>query len=391
MFGSKTGRFGKLFPLLLVFMNFSFDINNYDYELPEQLIARHPLARRSASKLLISKKNGDIRHQQFPSLLDELKSGDALVINDTKVFPARLQGQKASGGKIELLLSRRVSDLRWIGLINAKGKNVIGVKLIFEQLSSRMRNDHAIAGSAHSTGPSEPALIANPVRKIEGEPGAYEISFNHDPHAFALKNGSLPLPHYFGRDEEQADSNRYQTVFADDRKDLAAAAPTAGLHFDDELLDAIQAKGIELIRVTLHVGPGTFLPIRAEDIRNHEMHAEYWEISEKAANQLNHIRSTGGRIIAVGTTAVRTLESAASGKHIPAGSGETRIFIYPGYKFKVVDALITNFHLPKSSLILLVSAFAGRERVMEAYKSAIENQYRFFSYGDACFFEREGK
>ena len=365
-------------------MEFFFDINNYDYVLPERLIARHPLARRSASKLLISRSNGDTCHNQFPKILEELKPGDALVINDTKVFPARLDGKKPSGGKIELLLSRRISDLRWVGLLNARGKDVVGMELIFHP------NDSPPARGRPKEQNSA-ALRATPIKKTEGEPGAYEISFNQDPHAFALKYGSLPLPHYFGRDEESEDAERYQTIFADERKDLAAAAPTAGLHFDKELLDTIQANGIELVRVTLHVGPGTFLPIRATDIRNHEMHAEYWEISKGAAEKLNRTRARGGRVVAVGTTAVRTLESAAATttcSRIHSGSGETRIFIYPGYQFKVVDALITNFHLPKSSLILLVSAFAGRERVMKSYQAAIDGEYRFFSYGDACFFEK---
>lgn len=367
-------------------MDFFFDINNYNYDLPEHLIASHPLARRSASKLLISNQNGGTQHQVFPDVLDKLNPGDALVINDTKVFPARLLGNKPSGGKIELLLSRRVSDLTWIGLLNAKGKDVIGMELFFKPVNkAKNRRPHPPPLKG------EGILIAIPIRKIEGEPGAYEISFNQDPHEFAQKFGSLPLPHYFARSEEQSDENRYQTIFADDRKNLAAAAPTAGLHFDDELLHQIQIKGIEIIRVTLHVGPGTFLPIRAEDIRHHEMHAEYWEISSAAAKQLNRIKSTGGRIVAVGTTAVRTLESAVSSNGFTASSGETRIFIYPGYEFKAVDALITNFHLPKSSLILLVSAFAGRDRVMDAYKTAIENNYRFFSYGDACFFEMDSR
>ncbi|MDA0712974.1 MAG: tRNA preQ1(34) S-adenosylmethionine ribosyltransferase-isomerase QueA, partial [bacterium] len=297
-----------------------------------------------------------------------LNPGDALVLNNTKVIPARFHGYKTkTKGKVGILLSRVMPDGSWIALVTAKRKMQIGDEIT-------LKND---------------SLTATIINKVIEEPGAFQIKFNHDILKHAEEIGEIPLPPYIKRVCNEIDNERYQTVFADDKQNQAVAAPTAGLHFDQELLEQIKNKGVRIIYITLHVGPGTFLPIRTDNINEHQMHAEPWFITEAAATQINEIKNSGGRIIAVGTTCVRTLESATddANKLVKAGSGLTRLFIKPGFKFKIVDSFITNFHLPKTTLLLLVAAAIGNENLAKIYQEAIEQNYRFFSYGDACFFD----
>lgn len=339
-------------------------LSDYDYELPEHLIAQAPLTNRRDSKLLVLGKHVDKpEHRNFCDIMDYLNPGDALVINTSKVMKARLIGRKNTGGKVEILLSRPLSDNTWLCLVCAKG-NKEHLRIEF--------------GCGNAT-------ILKPAPE---DPGAFIVSFEGELGQIIEECGALPLPPYITRQPTEHDAARYQTVYADDKTMLSVAAPTAGLHFDLTLLDAIKEKGVSIIPVTLHVGPGTFLPVRHDDLSLHQMHGELAEISQIAANQINDIKRLGGRVIAVGTTAVRTLESAAVDQGtVKAGSYLTRLFIRPGFRFKIIDALITNFHLPKTTLIMLVSAIAGRERILAAYNEAIHQQYRFFSYGDASYIE----
>ncbi|MBQ6728009.1 MAG: tRNA preQ1(34) S-adenosylmethionine ribosyltransferase-isomerase QueA [Clostridia bacterium] len=335
---------------------------DFDYFLPEELIAQTPVEPRDSSRLLVYDKTADkIYHERFYDIKKYLKKGDVLVRNNTKVLPARLFAYTAHGGKVEVLLLKRFNLTEWEVLVKPGKKARVGTELIInEELSLTVIDTFA-------------------------ETGSRKVSFKFDGvfEDIISRAGEMPLPPYIK--EKLKDKDRYQTVYA--KVDGSAAAPTAGLHFTDKLLSEIKAMGVEIVDVLLHVGLGTFRPVKADDLSAHHMHSEYYEISEEAAEKINAAKSEGRRIIAVGTTSVRTLESAADENgFVKAVKANTEIFIYPPYKFKCVDALITNFHLPKSTLIMLVSALCSREKVLEIYKTAVENKYRFFSFGDACFF-----
>jgi len=331
------------------------------FDLPEELIAQTPIEKRDNSRLMcLDKINGDINHQKFYELPNYLRKGDCLVLNDSRVLPARLIGERETGGAVEVVLLRDRGDRVWECLTRPGRKTRTGVKLSF--------------------GGGE--LAAEVVGEVEG--GNRLIRFDYD--GIFLETlerlGKMPLPPYIH--EELHDSERYQTVYS--REVGSAAAPTAGLHFTKELLREISDRGVSVVFVTLHVGLGTFRPVKAENIEEHEMHAEYCIIPKETAEAINTARQSGGRVICVGTTSCRTLESRAEADGtIAEYSGWTNIFIYPGYKFKCVDALVTNFHLPESTLIMLVSALAGRENVLNAYNEAVRERYRFFSFGDAMF------
>ncbi len=338
---------------------------DFYYDLPEELIAQHPSEKRDASRLLVIDKNtGELTHKIFHDIIDELKSGDVLVVNDSKVIPARLLGKKADSGiDMELLLLREHAPDEWECLARPGRRAHPGTDIIF-------------GGGT---------LRAEVIDILEG--GNRMVRLHYDKEKYTLNAlldeiGTMPLPPYIT--ERLEDGSRYQTVYA--RKEGSAAAPTAGLHFTDELLEAIRAKGVKVVSVMLHVGLGTFRPVKADRIDEHHMHSEFFSVSEEAANTINEARKAGGRVICVGTTSCRTLESASDENGIVHPmSADTGIFIYPGYKFKAMDALITNFHLPESTLLMLVSAFSTRDIMMNAYHEAVENKYRFFSFGDACF------
>ena len=338
---------------------------DFYYDLPEELIAQTPMEKRDHSKLMcIDRKSGEITHKRFYDILDMLNEGDTLVVNNSKVIPARLYGhvEGREDAKIELLLLRTHSLDVWETLVKPGKRAKIGSKLVF--------GDGILRGEITDIIEEGNRLIKFDYDR-EKYGNIYEIL-----HVIGL----MPLPPYITARLE--DKDRYQTVYANENG--SAAAPTAGLHFTNELLDALKNKGVEVVPVMLHVGLGTFRPVKADNINEHVMHTEYFSISEESARIINERRKAGGRTICVGTTSCRTLESVADGDGILKGmSGETGIFIYPGYKFKAVDALITNFHLPESTLLMLVSAFYDRERVLEAYKTAVEEKYRFFSFGDA--------
>ncbi len=339
---------------------------DFYYDLPPELIAQTPLTDRTASRLLVvNKKTGKLAHKHFYDIVDYLNSGDCLVMNNTRVIPARLYGSKEkSGGKIEFLLLKRIGIDTWEVILKPGKKAKPGSRFEFG------------GGLLHA----EVLSVAEDGKRI--------VKFEYDGIWEELldKLGEMPLPPYIK--EKLTDKERYQTVYS--KIEGSAAAPTAGLHFTKELLEKIKAKGVKLAYLTLHVGLGTFRPVSAERIEDHIMHTEYYEISAETAEIINSCRKNGGRIIAVGTTSVRTLETVAedTGK-IKAASGETNIFIYPGYKFKIVDCIITNFHLPESTLMMLVSAFAGKENIFNAYETAVKEKYRFFSFGDAMYLEGE--
>lgn len=332
---------------------------DFYFDLPEELIAQVPITNREESRLLVlDKETGEVQHRTFTDILDYLNEGDTLILNDTKVIPARLYGQKeGTGGKIEVLLLKNTEGDKWEVLVKPGKKARIGSRLEFGngELKCEVID-----------------MIEDGKRVVEFE---YEGIFNE----ILDQLGEMPLPPYIT--EKLEDRDRYQTVYA--KNEGSAAAPTAGLHFTNEMIEKIKSRGINIGYVTLHVGLGTFRPVKEDDISNHIMHTEFYEISEEIAELINETRKKGNNVIAVGTTSVRTLESAAdeSGK-IKAKSADTDIFIYPGYKFKIVDKIITNFHLPESTLIMLVSAMAGRENTLNAYKQAVEEKYRFFSFGD---------
>ncbi len=334
---------------------------DFDYYLPEELIAQTPIKKRDDSRLmLLDKTTGEIEHRHFYELPELLAPGDCLVMNDSRVIPARLFGRRVTGGAVEVLLLRDKGDGVWECLTRPGRKTKVGTELIF----------------------GEGALKAVVTGSVEGGNKLLRFEYKGIFLEILERLGRMPLPPYIH--EELEDSERYQTVYS--RVNGSAAAPTAGLHFTEKLLDDIRAKGVETAFVTLHVGLGTFRPVKAENIEDHEMHAEYCIISQETADKINICRSSGGRVISVGTTSCRTLESRAeSDGHIEEFAGWTNIFIYPGYRFKCVDALITNFHLPQSTLIMLVSALAGREHVLSAYEEAVRERYRFFSFGDAMF------
>jgi len=334
-------------------------LTDFDFELPKSLIAQNPTENRTDSRLLVPQST--IIDSFFHQIASFIKPGDLLVMNNTRVIPARLFGHKESGGKVEIMIERLLNDRQVLAMIKASRAPQIDSFITLEN--------------------GEKAQV------VSKENGFYTLDFLTDSLLDLLDNvGHIPLPPYIERGDEQADLERYQTVFA--KEDGAVAAPTAGLHFDDELLSSLKEKGINHCFVTLHVGAGTFQPVKVDEITDHKMHSEYFEIDQITVDQINQTKKNGGRVIAVGTTAVRSIESAAKSGALKATKEETDIFIYPGYEFKIVDMLITNFHLPKSSLLMLVSAFIGRERMMEIYHHAIENKYRFFSYGDAMLLER---
>ena len=336
--------------------------SDFDYELPEELIAQHPAAQRDHSRLLVMDKyTGAVEHRVFRDIVNYLHAGDVLVLNNTKVIPARIFGVKEGGtAKIEVLLLKRDDDLpnTWEVLVHPGKRAKVGTVIDFGE--GRLKGE----------------VIAN-------TSAGRKVTFHFDGifEEILEELGTMPLPPYIH--EQLEDQNRYQTVYAN--VDGSAAAPTAGLHFTTELLETLRQNGIEIEEVLLHVGLGTFKPVSEEDIEDHEMHSEYYEISQETADRINKAKAEGRRIISVGTTSTRALESAAKDGRLQAGSGWTNIFIYPGYKWQIIDGLITNFHLPKSTLMMLVSALSTREHILAAYKEAVAQRYRFFSFGDAMF------
>lgn len=335
-------------------------LSDFDYDLPEALIAQEPLERRDASRLMVLDRSvGGVRHRLFSDLASQLRPGDLLVLNDTKVFPCRLPARKPGGGRAEVFLLAEKGTNIWDALL--RGTGVRGMTLIV---------DHGIEARVLARNPDGTWLV-----RFRGERDIREVL----PEA-----GKTPLPPYIKRDADSRDRDRYQTVYA--KCEGAVAAPTAGLHFTEEMLQRLRERGIEIVPVTLHVGPGTFQPVRTENIAEHKMHPERYDVSLEAADRINHARGERRRIIAVGTTSVRTIETAADADgNVAPGAGQSTLFIYPGYRFKVVDGMVTNFHLPKSTLLMLVGAFAGRDLTRAAYRSAVAEGYRFYSYGDAMF------
>ncbi|MDN4503748.1 tRNA preQ1(34) S-adenosylmethionine ribosyltransferase-isomerase QueA [Alteromonadaceae bacterium BrNp21-10] len=342
-------------------------LSDFDFDLPEELIARYPMEQRSGSRLLsLDGKTGAVEHLHFTDIVALLNPGDLLVFNNTRVIPARLLGKKASGGKIEVLIERIIDDHRVLAHVRS------------------------------SKSPKEDSILilenAVEVKMLGRHDALFELEFlTEEPVLTVLEQyGHMPLPPYIDRPDEESDKERYQTVY--NQKPGAVAAPTAGLHFDDGILQQLKDKGVQQAFVTLHVGAGTFQPVRVENILEHTMHAEYAEVPQEVVDAILQTKAAGKRVVAVGTTSVRSLESAAQ-TSLKANQGlqpfyaDTEIFIYPGYEFQVVDAMLTNFHLPESTLLMLISAFAGRDNVMAAYQQAIDEQYRFFSYGDAMFIQ----
>lgn len=340
-------------------------VKDFHFDLPESLIASYPLEQRTQSRLLcLDGDTGALAHRTFADVLELVEPGDLVVFNDTRVIPARLFGQKESGGKIEVLIERVLDERRALAHVRSSRSPKPGTRLLLEGGIS------AVMVARHDT--------------------LFELAFELEGHLIeALEQyGHMPLPPYMKREDQLSDRERYQTVY--NAKPGAVAAPTAGLHFDEALLAKLDAKGVERAFVTLHVGAGTFQPVKVDQIHEHKMHAEYIEVSDAVCAQVRATKARGGRVIAVGTTSVRCLETASRNGEIEPYMGDTDIFIYPGYQYRVVDVLITNFHLPESTLLMLVSAFAGYEHVMQAYKVAVEERYRFFSYGDAMFITRRG-
>jgi S-adenosylmethionine:tRNA ribosyltransferase-isomerase len=346
-------------------------VSDFHFDLPDELIARYPKQERTASRLLqLNGNSGVVTDGTFREVLDRVNPGDLLVFNNTRVIPARMFGRKSSGGKLEVLVERMLDDKRILAHVRCSKPPKPGTELFLgeqDQFNATMVARHD---------------------------ALFEICFNSELNVLDILNeiGHMPLPPYIDRPDEDADKERYQTVY--NKKPGAVAAPTAGLHFDTELLEQIKNKGVELAYVTLHVGAGTFQPVRVENIHDHHMHAEYVEVPQEVVDAIAATKARGGRIIAVGTTSVRSLESAAQhalnhGTELQPFFGDTEIFIFPGYEYQLIDCLITNFHLPESTLIMLVSAFAGYEHVMAAYAHAVREQYRFFSYGDAMFIEKK--
>lgn len=337
---------------------------DFYYDLPDELIAQTPLGDRTASRLMVvDKDNGEISHKHFYDIIEYLNEGDCLVMNNTRVIPARLYGVKeGSGGKIEFLLLRRLELDKWEVILRPGKKAKPGSRFEF-------------GGGLLRAEILEVIEDGNRIVKFEYD-GVWEEILD--------KLGEMPLPPYIK--EKLTDRERYQTVYS--KIEGSAAAPTAGLHFTNELIEKIKAKGVEVAYLTLHVGLGTFRPVSVENVEEHLMHSEYYQVTKEAADTINRVRENGGRIIAVGTTSVRTLETVADENgRMTSASGDTSIFIYPGYKFKAVDALITNFHLPESTLLMLVSALAGKDNIFNAYNTAVSEKYRFFSFGDAMFIE----
>jgi S-adenosylmethionine:tRNA ribosyltransferase-isomerase len=342
-------------------------VNDFDYKLPPDLIAQHPSQKREASRMMIlNRMKGEIKHKYFYNIIDYLRPDDLLIINNTQVIPARLFGKKETGANIEIFLIQQIDNTIWQCLLRPQKRIRAGIKIII--------NDEHF------------------VEVLEREPdGKWLIQTPEQFDKIIYQLGNMPLPPYIKRDRknkfEPEDRQRYQTVYASIPG--AVAAPTAGLHFTPEIMTLLKEKGVHIAELTLHVGMGTFKPVKCDSIKNHVMHKEYYHLSEEAARQINSYKAEKKRIVAVGTTSIRTLETIASennGKIIPA-SGWSQIFIYPGYQFKVVDSCITNFHLPRSTLIMLVSAFAGKDFIFKAYNEAIQEKYRFYSYGDCMFIQ----
>jgi len=344
-------------------------VSDFSFDLPQDLIARFPKADRTASRLMLLDGNsGDIQDKGFKDIVSQLHTGDLLIFNNTRVIPARMFGQKSSGGKIEVLVERLIDQHSVLAHIRASKSPKVGAELILE-------------GKVNAT------MVAR-------HGALFELKFSGDTSVLDILNniGHMPLPPYIDRPDEESDRERYQTVY--NEKPGAVAAPTAGLHFDDEILTTIKNKGIELAFVTLHVGAGTFQPVKVDEISDHIMHSEYVEVPQSVADQIHKTKANGGRVIAVGTTSVRSIESAAQkakadGQQVTQFYGDTDIFITPGYEFLVIDGLLTNFHLSESTLLMLVSAFSGYEHIMSAYQHAIKEKYRFFSYGDAMFLTKK--
>lgn len=336
-------------------------VADFSFELPDSLIARHPLAERHGSRLLVlDGPSGALDHRQFIDLPGYLRPGDLMVFNNTRVIPARVFGQKASGGKLEILVERVLDTHSVLAHVRSSKSPKPGSTILID-------------------GGGEAEMVAR-------HDALFELRFSEQVLPLLDRVGHMPLPPYIDRPDEGADRERYQTVYAE--RAGAVAAPTAGLHFDAHILEQITAKGVETAFVTLHVGAGTFQPVRVEKLEDHHMHKEWLEVSQEVVDAVNACKARGGRVIAVGTTSVRSLESAARDGVLRPFSGDTDIFIFPGRPFHVVDALVTNFHLPESTLLMLVSAFAGYRQTMAAYQAAVDNAYRFFSYGDAMFITR---
>lgn len=335
--------------------------DEFDFFLPDRLIAQHPPEQRGTSRLL-HLHDSRLENRRFADLLKLVRKGDVLVLNDTRVIKARLNGIKETGGKVEVLVERVLDEHEVLAQVRASHPPKSGSRLV-------------LAG-----------VFGVTVLERQGE--FYRLRFEHENDVYTLleRYGQLPLPPYIAHNPNSVDEQRYQTVFA--RCEGAVAAPTAGLHFDESMLQALKDIGVKIVHVTLHVGAGTFQPVRAERIHDHVMHSERYEIDQATTDAINDTRASGGRVVAVGTTSLRALESVAQKGKLQPGSGETKIFITPGYEFKVVDVLLTNFHLPKSTLLMLVCAFGGMDRMLAAYRYAVEQEYRFFSYGDAMLIER---
>ena len=337
-------------------------LSDFMYDLPEERIAQTPVEPRDHSRLMVlHRKDGSIEHRHFYDIVDYLNPGDALVINETRVIPARLIGERPSGGACEILLLKQLAPKKWEAIVRPGKKLHTGAQVIF--------------GGGR--------LVATIAEVKEDGGRIVDFTCEGTMEAALDELGEMPLPPYIH--EKLTDRERYQTVYA--KQEGSAAAPTAGLHFTPELMERIRAKGVDIVPVLLHVGLGTFRPVKVENVEEHEMHSEYYEVSEDAARRINAARERGCRVIAVGTTSVRTLESAAVNGRVVAQKGDTQIFIRPGYRYQMVDALITNFHLPGSTLVMLVSALYDREHILEAYRTAVEEKYRFFSFGDAMFIE----
>ena len=337
-------------------------LSDFDFDLPKSLIAQYPSSIRTDSRLLVLRDIID--DSTFSQLGNFLKPNDLLVLNDTKVIAARLFGHKDSGGKVEVLVERLINDHEALVMIKSSRSPKIGTYVVLENKSR--------------------------IKICDKNDGIYKVNFESDSILNVLNEiGHIPLPPYINREDSKEDQSRYQTVYA--KNDGAVAAPTAGLHFDEMLLSSLEHQGINHTFLTLHVGAGTFQPVKVEDIESHKMHSEYYEISTETIDKIEQAKALGGRIIAVGTTALRALESASVNGSLKYQKGDTDIFIYPGFKFQIVDAMITNFHLPKSSLLMLVSAFIGFEEMFETYNHAIKEKYRFFSYGDAMLLEKKSQ
>ncbi|MCO4784486.1 MAG: tRNA preQ1(34) S-adenosylmethionine ribosyltransferase-isomerase QueA [Marinomonas atlantica] len=343
-------------------------VSDYRFELPEELIARYPMPERTASRLLkLDGPSGELAHQHFTDVLEYVEPGDLMVFNNTRVIPARLFGQKASGGKLELLVERLLSEYEILAHVRCSKSPKVGNRL-------ELGIDRGASHGAEMVGRDDTL---------------FHLRFDEPVLEVLEKVGHMPLPPYIERQDDDSDQERYQTVY--NKTPGAVAAPTAGLHFDDALLEKLKAKGVDTAFVTLHVGAGTFQPVRVDDIKDHVMHSEYAEVSQEVVDKVRATKASGKRVIAVGTTSVRSLESASQSGQIEPFAADTSIFIYPGYEFKTVDVLVTNFHLPESTLIMLISAFAGYDNVMNAYRVAVAEKYRFFSYGDAMFITRNPK